>query len=403
MASMTSPQASVRETLLRAGLWFAQSATGLPGVMRIAVIGSITTARPSPKDIDFLVTISDEADLKPLAALARRLTGRLQSYNLGADVFLASESGRYLGRTCPWALCRPGIRASCDALHCGRRPHLHDDLQTVTLADGLIAAPPLGLWPAVVRRCEVPKDVEDLVAAFDEPHNKRMQRPRGAPLMRGVMWTPTLAFGEMKMRLKTWGGLAVLALAVAGGCSCRESPRPLGPDDYAVYAAVLTHFAAHDRPVASAKFVVLEVTRSHHPCMSGISVDQTALWARALGHAAALEATARDFRVQAGRDARLESPLPVAGACVLAKSAKVDSVLRSQANGWAAFDSLYSDPRPSGLFTLSRVGFTEDHTNAIVYCLNEFGNVGALGRFYFLSKEGGAWRVLFNPGSTYIS
>ena len=186
MASMTDPQASVRETLLRTGLWFAQSAMDLPGVVRIAVIGSITTDRQSPKDIDFLVTVSDEADLKPLATLARRLAGRLQSYNLGADVFLASERGRYLGRTCPWALCRPGVRASCDALHCGRRPHLHDDLQTVTIADGLIAAPPLELWPAVVRRCEMPKDVEDLVAVFEAPHNKRMQRARGAPLMRSV-------------------------------------------------------------------------------------------------------------------------------------------------------------------------------------------------------------------------
>ena len=174
MASMASHQASARETLLRAGQWFAQSAAGLPGVMRIAVIGSITTDRQNPKDIDLLVTVSDEADLKPLAALARRLAGRLQGYNLGADVFLASESGRYLGRTCPWVLCRPGVRASCDALHCGRRPHLHDDLQTVNLADGLIAAPPLELWPAVVRRCEVPKDVEGLVAVFEEPQNKRM-------------------------------------------------------------------------------------------------------------------------------------------------------------------------------------------------------------------------------------
>jgi hypothetical protein len=149
----------------------------LPGVRRIAIIGSITTDRCNPKDIDFLVTISDDADLAPLAALARRLKGRLQSHSHGADVFLANERGEYLGRTCSWVICRPGVRASCDALHCGRRPYLHDDLKTVQLSDSLIAAPPLELWPAVVRRCEMPADVERLVAGFDEPHNQRVQRP----------------------------------------------------------------------------------------------------------------------------------------------------------------------------------------------------------------------------------
>jgi len=173
---MNSHHASIRDTFLEAGLWFAQSATKLPGVKRIAVIGSITTERQNPKDIDFLVTVSDDADLAALAALGRRLKGRLQSHSHGADIFLANERGQYIGRTCSWVLCRAGIRARCDALHCGRRPYLHDDFSTVRLSDTLVAEPPLELWPAVVRRCEVPADVERLVAGFDEPHNQRMQR-----------------------------------------------------------------------------------------------------------------------------------------------------------------------------------------------------------------------------------
>jgi len=40
------------------------------------------------------------SDLAPLAACARRLQGRAQSFNRGADVFLADELGHYLGRTC---------------------------------------------------------------------------------------------------------------------------------------------------------------------------------------------------------------------------------------------------------------------------------------------------------------
>jgi hypothetical protein len=37
---------------------------------------------------------------------------------------------------------------------------LHDDLDDVTLDAALITAPPLDLWPNVIKRVELPKDVE---------------------------------------------------------------------------------------------------------------------------------------------------------------------------------------------------------------------------------------------------
>ena len=54
---------------------------------------------------------------------------------------------------------------SCDALHCGQRPYLHDDLQTIKLAHDLITAPPIELWPQVVARVPVPQDVEQALVA----------------------------------------------------------------------------------------------------------------------------------------------------------------------------------------------------------------------------------------------
>ncbi len=78
----------------------------------------------------------------------------------GADVFLADPQGNYLGRACPWKRCGPGIRASCDALHCGRRPYLHDDLRTIQLDKTLIAVPPIELWPQMVTRISVPEDLQ---------------------------------------------------------------------------------------------------------------------------------------------------------------------------------------------------------------------------------------------------
>jgi hypothetical protein len=176
---MNEGQANVRHALLEAALRFVQSAAQLAGVRRIALVGSILIDRPSPKDVDLLVYVAEDADLTALASAARQLQGRLQGQNRGADVFLADENGRYLGRTCAWKVCQPGMRASCDAIHCGRRPHLHDDFGTIRLPDSLVAAPPLDLWPVVVRRCRPPADVERLVSRLHEPHSDPVEHGAG--------------------------------------------------------------------------------------------------------------------------------------------------------------------------------------------------------------------------------
>jgi hypothetical protein len=135
-------------------------------------LGSITTEREKPKDIDLLVVVADDTDVARLAMHARRLQGTAQQVNCGADVFLADVQGTYLGRTCHWRDCRPGIRVACDARHCGRRPHLHDDLDVVRLSNDIVERPPVTVWPHVVRRCTPPPDVESILKWFDTPSNQ---------------------------------------------------------------------------------------------------------------------------------------------------------------------------------------------------------------------------------------
>jgi predicted nucleotidyltransferase len=165
---MIDDQPDTRSRLLAEVRSFVRAAARVPGVRRIALLGSIVTARQDPKDVDLLVVISDSADLTPLATSARRLQGHAQTMNRGADVFLADERGIYLGRTCPWRECGPGIRASCDAVHCGRRRYLHDDLGTIQLGQEMIAAAPVDLWPQVQRRCRLPPDVESMLAELED-------------------------------------------------------------------------------------------------------------------------------------------------------------------------------------------------------------------------------------------
>ena len=155
--------AEPRAPLLQAVLRFVREAQSCRGLLRMALIGSLTTAKPLPKDADVLVTIEDGLDLEPLARAARRLKGTAQQLNLGADIFLANPKGQYVGRICGYRECQP--RALCRAQRCGQDAHLNDDLHVVTLTHALIPSPPVELWPEIRRRVPVPSDVEELLLA----------------------------------------------------------------------------------------------------------------------------------------------------------------------------------------------------------------------------------------------
>src|SRR5262245_13192543 len=64
-----------RPHLLKAVLAFVRAARSTPGVLRIALLGSLATDKSVPKDADVLVTIDPAMDLAPLARLGRRLQG----------------------------------------------------------------------------------------------------------------------------------------------------------------------------------------------------------------------------------------------------------------------------------------------------------------------------------------
>jgi predicted nucleotidyltransferase len=158
------PSPSVAEPRRPLLLWtysFVRAARLCPGVRRVALLGSVATAKAIPKDVDLLVTIERTMDLSQLARAGRRLKGLAQTINLGADVFLADTVGHYLGRICHYRECHP--RVACRAQHCGLRAHLNDDLDVVTLSKDLLASPPVELWPKVVRPLTVPADVEEIL------------------------------------------------------------------------------------------------------------------------------------------------------------------------------------------------------------------------------------------------
>lgn len=157
--SIKDNDANRRNGLIAAGLEFVTKASRLEGIIRIAFIGSITTDKPHPKDIDLLVTIDETVNLEKLARLGRQLKGRSQGLSSGADIFLLNTKGDYIGRTCNWTKCEPRIRMACTALNCGDVQYLYDDLQIVNLPANVTANPPLVVFPDIIIRGELPDDL----------------------------------------------------------------------------------------------------------------------------------------------------------------------------------------------------------------------------------------------------
>ena len=156
----------MRERLLSYLPWFVSRAARISGVRRVNLLGSITTHKQNPKDIDFLVEVEDEADLQPLAKLGRQMQGRTQQMNRGADIFLANPEGQYIGRTCHWKDCGLGIRVSCDALSCSKRHYLHDDLEAINLSATTVQSA-FELWPSLAHAPELPEDVKKILSLLE--------------------------------------------------------------------------------------------------------------------------------------------------------------------------------------------------------------------------------------------
>ena len=157
----------VRAFLISEAFRFIERIVGIPGVRRIAMLGSLLSSKANPKDVDLLITVDDEADLATLAKLSRRLKGMAQSKNKGADVFLANSAELYIGRICHWSQCGPQFRVTCDARNCGVREYLHDDLDDINLDPLLVKEPPLEIWPRVVCRQPIASDLLPFLARFD--------------------------------------------------------------------------------------------------------------------------------------------------------------------------------------------------------------------------------------------
>lgn len=147
----------IRKILLTAGATFVRRIIQMRGVERVALVGSLATDKQNPKDIDFLLTVSDDFDIAAAAEIGRKLKGGLQGHNSGADIFLCDTNHRYIGRTCNYRECFP--RRACEGETCRRNSWLNTDFHLVRLKTDLCENPPVVIWPNRQIAESVPQDV----------------------------------------------------------------------------------------------------------------------------------------------------------------------------------------------------------------------------------------------------
>jgi len=151
-------QESIRSFLSRETRRFVQGVSGLSGIERIALVGSLLTKKENPKDTDLLVTVEVDVDIDELAKLGRRLRGHCQGRGVGTDIFLCNTDGVYIGLTCSYVEGHP--RMVCRGNQCHLGTKICDDFNEVRLNAKLSKEPSLELWPDIVKRIPIPVDVE---------------------------------------------------------------------------------------------------------------------------------------------------------------------------------------------------------------------------------------------------
>lgn len=149
-----------RSVLLDAAKWLVDAVVNCREIEQVALCGSICTNKEHPKDIDVLMYLKSDADIKPVAALKRKLQGKISRGRLGADVFLI-ENNKYIGRAClykePW--CR--VVCSNAGLRCDlKRLHLCDTSSTITLKQELVDNPPVIIFPEFSAIVQLPRDLK---------------------------------------------------------------------------------------------------------------------------------------------------------------------------------------------------------------------------------------------------
>jgi hypothetical protein len=100
-------------------------------------------------------------------------------------------------------------------------------------------------------------------------------------------------------------------------------------------------------------------------------------------------ATLRDFAAQYRTPKLLGKNIPLSASYEIVPEVAITSIFKHE-RGWTTFSERY--PLAHGFYTFSAVGFNPQRNRAIVWMLNQCGELCGGGTYHFFEKKGDKWR-----------
>jgi hypothetical protein len=195
-------------------------------------------------------------------------------------------------------------------------------------------------------------------------------------------------------------GLVLLAAALLlAGCGGTPSPPPPSPlptadiasEEVAVYAAAIrAYLGRNPDPLVLADQTALDLGGDITTTLAELAQQLPGLAPETLASLGARNSRSEPVRPDMALPFRY----------VLISPEEERAIFQSDGGGWDEFYRRY--PNAQGIMRLSRVGFSGDVTQAVVYVGNQSHYLAGAGYYYLLARENGAWRVVTSV-MTWIS
>lgn len=194
--------------------------------------------------------------------------------------------------------------------------------------------------------------------------------------------------------------LLVLALLTGlHGCSRTADPRNRELDENAVYSAVITDMFGRE----GVELIVVE-DQTTAVVLGDMWPDPAQHFTGRAPLGEPLEKpeteTIRDFVSRNKQPTQLKAKLDLRLKYVLLPTRAKEAFFRDGGGGWDSFYAKF--PGAQGIMVFSRVGFSSDKKQALVYVGNQAHMLGGAGYYVLLRKENGRW-VIKDAETIWIS
>lgn len=183
--------------------------------------------------------------------------------------------------------------------------------------------------------------------------------------------------------------LAMLSFILVACAAATPPPLPtatppdLQAEEEAVYAALLASI------FPEARLYVLQSETEYHAAPEDL--EELLEYVRE-GQPGLQEATVESFRARNATVSLLRPDMQLGRPYVLLTHDEINQIFGLNTSGWDVFYTRY--PYAPGLTRLSRVGFSADYTQALVYIGTQSHWLAGAGYYVLLEKVNGQWKIV---------